>query len=62
MALDRELLIGAGTLAEPTLHALDSIHIAAAISAGSLDAFITYDERQGPAARLAGLRTIAPAG
>jgi predicted nucleic acid-binding protein len=62
LALDRELLIAAGMLAEPSLRALDAIHIAAAISAGTLDAFVTYDERQGAAARLAGLRTIAPAG
>lgn len=62
LALDRELLVAAGTLAEPTLRALDAIHVAAAISAGALDAFVTYDERQGAAARLAGLRTIAPAG
>ena len=61
LALDRGLLIGAGTLAEPSLRALDAIHVAAAISAGTLDAFVTYDERQGAAARLAGLRTIAPA-
>ena len=61
LALDRGLLIGAGTLAEPSLRALDAIHVAAAISAGELDAFVTYDERQGAAARLAGLRTIAPA-
>jgi predicted nucleic acid-binding protein len=62
LSLDRELLIAAGTLAEPTLRALDAIHVAAAISAGALDVFVTYDERQGAAARLAGLRTIAPAG
>jgi predicted nucleic acid-binding protein len=61
LALDRELLIAAGKLGEPTLRALDAIHIAAAISAGALDAFVTYDEPQGAAARLSGLRTIAPA-
>ena len=61
LVLDRDLLIAAGTLAEPSLRALDAIHIAAAISAGALDAFVTDDERQGAAARLAGLRTIAPA-
>jgi uncharacterized protein len=62
LAVDRELLIGAGTLAEPSLRGLDAIYVAAAISAGALDAFVTYDERQGAAARLAGLRTTAPAG
>ena len=62
LAVDRALLITAGTLAEPRLRALDAIHTAAAICAGSLDAFVTYDERQGAAARLLGLRTTAPAG
>jgi hypothetical protein len=62
LPLDRELLIAAGTLAEPTLRALDAIHVAAAISAAPLDAFVSYDERQSAAARLAGLRTIAPSG
>jgi len=62
LAVDRALLITAGTLAEPRLRALDAIHIAAAISVGSLDAFVTYDERQGAVARLLGLRTTAPAG
>jgi predicted nucleic acid-binding protein len=61
LALDRELLIAAGRLAEPRLRALDAIHLAAAISSGALDAFVTYDERQAAAVRLAGLRTIAPA-
>jgi predicted nucleic acid-binding protein len=44
------------------LRALDAIHVAAAISAAPLDAFVSYDERQSAAARLAGLRTIAPGG
>ena len=38
LALDRELLVAAGTLAEPRLRTLDAIHLAAAISAGPLDA------------------------
>ena len=62
LAVDRALLIAAGTLAEPRLRALDAIHVATAISAGPLDAFVTYDERQGATARLLGLRTTAPAG
>ena len=60
LALDRPLLIAAGALREPGLRTLDTVHIAAAISAAPFDAFVTYDERQGAAARLAGLRTIAP--
>lgn len=59
--LDRALLAGAGALAEPALRALDAIHVAAAVDLDPIDAFVTYDERQAAAARLAGLRTMAPA-
>lgn len=58
--LDRALLAGAGALAEPVLRALDAIHVATAVDLHPLDAFVTYDERQAAAARLAGLRTTAP--
>jgi len=58
--LDRPLLLAAGALAEPALRTLDAIHVAAAIEANPLDAFVTYDERQAAAARLAGLRTVQP--
>ena len=58
--LDRALLAGAGALAEPALRALDAIHVASAVDLDPLEAFVTYDERQAAAARLAGLRTIAP--
>jgi uncharacterized protein len=60
LPLDRSLLLAAGALAEPALRALDAIHIAAAIDVSPVDAFVSYDERQSAAARLAGLRTIAP--
>jgi len=60
--VDRGLLGAAGALSEPALRALDAIHVAAAASLMPLDAFVTYDERQAAAARLAGLRTVAPAG
>lgn len=59
---DRALLAGAGALAEPALRALDAIHVASAIGLGPVEAFVTYDERQAAAARLAGLRTVAPGG
>jgi uncharacterized protein len=59
--LERALLAGAGALSEPALRALDAIHVAAAVDLDPIDAFVTYDERQAAAARLAGLRTIAPA-
>jgi predicted nucleic acid-binding protein len=58
--LDHPLLLAAGALAEPALRTLDAIHVAAAAEASPLDAFITYDERQAAAARLAGLRTVQP--
>jgi predicted nucleic acid-binding protein len=59
--LDRALLSAAGALAEPALRALDAIHVAAAADLDPIEAFVTYDERQAAAARLAGLRTMAPA-
>ena len=42
------------------LRALDAIHIASATDLSPLDGFLTYDERQAAAARLAGLRTLSP--
>ncbi|MFL5899018.1 MAG: type II toxin-antitoxin system VapC family toxin [Solirubrobacterales bacterium] len=59
--LDRALLSAAGGLAEPALRALDAIHVASAVDLDPIEAFVTYDERQAAAARLAGLRTMAPA-
>lgn len=58
--LDRALLLAAGAFAEPSLRALDAIHIAAAVDLLPLDGFLSYDERQAAAARLAGLRTMSP--
>ena len=58
--LDRALLSGAGALAEPGLRALDAIHVVSAVELDPVEAFVTYDERQAAAARLAGLRTMAP--
>jgi uncharacterized protein len=58
--LERDLLYGAGALAEPALRALDAIHVASAVDLDPIEAFVTYDERQAAAARLAGLRTLAP--
>jgi uncharacterized protein len=60
LPLDRAILLAAGALAEPALPALDAIHIAAAIDLSPVEAFVSYDERQAAAARLAGLRTVAP--
>lgn len=60
LPVDRTLLLAAGALSEPALRALDAIHVAAAVAVSPLDAFVSYDERQGAAARLAGLRTVRP--
>lgn len=60
LPLDRPLLLAAGALAEPALRTLDAIHVAAAVDVSPLDAFVSYDERQAAAARLAGLRTVSP--
>lgn len=60
LPLDAMLLDAAGAIGEPGLRALDAIHVAAAAQLDSLDAFVTYDHRQGAAARLVGLRTTAP--
>jgi uncharacterized protein len=58
--LDRPLLLAAGALDEPSLRSLDAIHIASALALWPLDAFVSYDDRQAAAARLAGIRTAAP--
>jgi predicted nucleic acid-binding protein len=58
--VDRDLFAAAGALAEPALRTLDAIHIAAAVGLGPVEAFVTYDVRQAAAARLTGLRTVAP--
>ena len=58
--VDRDLLAGAGALAEPALRTLDAIHVASAVSLHPIEAFVTYDERQAAVVRLAGLRTMAP--
>ena len=60
LPLDRGLLSAAGAISEPALRSLDAIHVIAAVELSPLDAFVTYDERQAAAARLAGLRTLSP--
>lgn len=58
--LDGPLLLAAGALEEPSLRALDAVHVAAALDVFPHDGFVSSDERQSAAARLAGLRTFAP--
>jgi predicted nucleic acid-binding protein len=59
-SIDHDLLLGAGALAEPSLRTLDAIHVTTALYLSPVEAFVTYDVRQAAAARLAGLRTVAP--
>lgn len=60
--VDRAVLAAAGAFSEPALRALDAIHVAAAVDLSPTDAFVSYDQRHSAAARLAGLRTVAPPG
>lgn len=60
LPLERAVLVAAGAVAEPALRSLDAIHVIAAAILSPLDGFVSYDERQAAAARLAGLRTVAP--
>lgn len=60
LPLDRGLLAAAGAFDETTLRALDAIHLACAIDVAPIDGFVSYDERQCRAARLAGLQTVTP--
>jgi uncharacterized protein len=62
LPLDRDLLGAAGALTEPSVRSLDAIHVIAAIALSPVDGFVSYDDRQSAVARLAGLRTMAPAG
>jgi uncharacterized protein len=60
LPVEQTVVIAAGAFSEPALRTLDAIHVAAAIDVAPTDGFVSYDERQAAAARLAGLRTIAP--
>jgi uncharacterized protein len=60
LPLDAGVLELAGSLTEPALRTLDAIHVASALELSPVDSFVSYDERQAAAARLAGLRTVAP--
>lgn len=58
--IDHDVLLGAAALTEPSLRTLDAIHVTTALHLSPVEAFVTYDQRQAAAARLAGLRTVAP--
>lgn len=54
------MLAAAGAISERLLRTLDAVHVVAAVDLTPLAAFVTYDDRQAAAARLAGLRTAQP--
>jgi predicted nucleic acid-binding protein len=54
------VLLAAGAVTEPALRSLDAIHVVVAAILSPIDGFVSYDERQAAAARLAGFRTVAP--
>jgi uncharacterized protein len=59
--LDPFVLREAGALPEPRLGSLDAIHVATAVRLRPLiDAFVTYDQRQGAVALEVGLHVVAP--
>lgn len=58
--VETRTLVRAGGLEGSFLRSLDAIHIATAQGLGDVDVFVTYDERQAAAARLAGFRTMSP--
>ena len=60
--LEAELARIAGGTGDPSLRALDAIHVASAVRLGpEVEAFLTYDDRQALAARTAGLSVESPA-
>ncbi len=63
--IDEEILIQAGTYADPTLRSLDAIHLATARSLADaapeqFEAVMTYDKRLASAAEADGLPVLAP--
>jgi predicted nucleic acid-binding protein len=59
--LDVEIDRLAGGMSPRALRTLDAIHIATALVIPSVDAFVTYDDRQALAARALGLTVVRPA-
>jgi predicted nucleic acid-binding protein len=58
--LGADIAATAGLLSPPSLRTLDALHLASALALYHLDAFVTYDERLGAAARAAGLPVASP--
>lgn len=62
LRLDDALLDQAGRLSPATLRSLDAIHLASALRASPLTAFVCYDRRLAEAAAALGLPVAAPVG
>jgi len=61
LPIDRTTCELAGRIDDPHLRALDAIHVASAVIVDDdVEAFVTYDRRQGHAARAAGFEVLAP--
>jgi uncharacterized protein len=61
LPLERKVLLRAGAFDTPSLRTLDAIHLAAALGvADVLEGFVSYDDRQIEAARIAGLPVVSP--
>ncbi len=58
--LGADIAATAGRLLPPSLRTLDAIHVASALALYQVDAFITYDDRLGAVAVLAGLPVVSP--
>src|SRR5205823_1704728 len=59
--LNDSIRVLAAKLQPSSLHSLDAIHVATALDLGSdLEGLVTYDTRQGSAARTAGLDVFSP--
>lgn len=61
LALDNDVRREAVRVGSVHLRALDAIHVATAVAIGDRELeFVTYDDRQAEAARLAGLTVVQP--
>jgi hypothetical protein len=60
VAVDPPTLNAAAAAKPAGLRALDSLHLATALSLTGLDAFVSYDQRLLAAAAAAGLRVLSP--
>lgn len=60
VALNHRLLDEAGSLGPAWLRTLDAIHLAAALTAPALRAFVCYDTRLAEAADMMGINVVMP--